>query len=203
MRHVFEFLLIAVLVTLTPGPGTATVIRVAARDGQRAAQAAILGHSAGVFVWAALSALGISALIVASRIAYDALHIAGALVLVILGFRSIIHARRGDNADEPAANSRRPAGWRSGLLTGLSNPKVAVFFIALFPQFIGPDTAVLPWAMVMAALVVMVDIVWYSTLAWAVDRAGTILRPRVRRTLERVTGAVMVTLGLRLALETP
>jgi threonine/homoserine/homoserine lactone efflux protein len=196
-------LLIAVLVTITPGPGTATVIRVAAHDGRSAAQWAILGHSGGVLVWAGLSAVGVSSLILASRVAYEALHVGGALVLVVLGLRSILHTRRRGNDEAPLSTAPRPAGWRIGLLTGLSNPKLAVFFIALFPQFIDRDAAMLPWAMAMATLLVCVDILWFSTLAWAVDRAGSILRPRVRQIMERVTGTVLVAFGIRLALDTP
>jgi hypothetical protein len=78
MRSPLEFLLIALVVTLTPGPGTATILRVAARDGRRAATSAILGNSARVLVWGSLSAIGVSSLILASRVAYDGLRIAAA-----------------------------------------------------------------------------------------------------------------------------
>lgn len=191
-----EFLLVALAVSLTPGPATATVIRVAARDGRRAALGAIAGHSVGVLMWAALSALGVSALILASEVAYTALRIGGAAVLVWIGLRSLLH-RGGHDEELPAQRQ----GWRTGLATGLVNPKLAVFFVALFPQFLGPDTAVLPAALGMAVVLVAVDVLWFSTLAYAVDRAGTLLRPRVRRAMERVTGGVMVALGLRLAVE--
>ena len=93
------------------------------------------------------------------------------------------------------------AGWRAGALTGIANPKLAVFFVALFPQFLDPSDPVLPYALLMALVVVAVDVVWFSTLAIAVDRAGSVLRPRVNAWLERVAGGVMVTLGLRLAVE--
>ncbi len=192
-----EFLLVALVVTLTPGPATATIIRVAARDGRRAAFGAIAGNSVGVLLWATLSAVGVSALILASQVAYAALRIGGAAVLLWLGARSLLrHAPVA--VDEP----RDRVGWRSGLATGVVNPKLAVFFVALFPQFLDPHTAVLPAALGMAGVIVTFDVLWFSTLAWAVDRAGTLLRPRVRRTMEQVTGGVMVALGLRLATQT-
>lgn len=72
MRSATEFLIIALVVTLTPGPGTATILRVAARDGRRAALSAIVGHSAGVLLWGILSAVGVSSLILASQLAFDA-----------------------------------------------------------------------------------------------------------------------------------
>jgi len=197
VRSIPEFLLVALVVTLTPGPATALVLRVAARDGRRAALGAVAGNSIGVLVWACLSAVGVSSLILASQIAYDVLRIGGAAVLIYLGVRSIL--RRGDlTAEEP----RGRVGWRSGLITSVANPKLAVFFVALFPQFLSPHAAVLPAALAMAAVIVGYDVLWYSALAYAVDRAGTLLRPRVRRTMERVTGGAMVGLGLSIAAET-
>ncbi len=200
MRSVAEFVLIAVVVTLTPGPGTATIVRVAARDGRRAAMSAILGNSAGVLVWGVLSAVGVSSLILASQVAYDALRIGGAAVLVVLGLRSLLGRRDGEG-EHAEASTRGRAGWRAGLATSLSNPKLAVFFVALFPQFLTRGSPVLPYALAMAAVIVSLDVVWYSTLAFAVDRARSLLRSRVQRGLERMTGAVMVGLGLRLAAE--
>lgn len=203
-----SFLLVAVVVSLTPGPATATIIRTSARSGRRTALAAIAGNSIGVLLWATLSAVGVSSLILASRIAYDVLKFGGAVVLVTLGIRSLIHSRRAGAA--PAADrgaDRRTeartiaSGWRAGLLTGVANPKLAVFFVALFPQFLDPSDPVLPYALAMALVVVAVDVVWFSTLAIAVDRAGSILRPRVNAWLERVAGGVMVALGARLAVE--
>ncbi len=206
MRSLPEFLVIALLVTITPGPGTATVLRVVARDGRAAARGAILGNSAGVLTWGVLSAVGVSSLIAASQIAYDVLRAGGAAVLVILGTRSLLARHREDGKHAPENEDaqrerRRRAGWRAGLVTSLSNPKLAVFFVALFPQFLIRGSPVLPYALAMAATVVAFDIVWFSVLTYAVDKARTMLRPRVQRMMERVTGAVMIGLGIRLALE--
>ena len=174
MRSLTEFLVIAAVVTLTPGPGTATILRVAARDGRGAAAAAILGNSAGVLLWGLLSAVGVSSLILASRIAFDALRITGAVVLVVLGLRSLLQRHLADVDLDMAP--RRHAGWRSGLVTSVSNPKLAVFFVALFPQFITRGSPVLPYALTMAAVIVVLDVLWFSALAFAVDRARTLLK---------------------------
>lgn len=200
MRSVPEFLLIAMLVTLTPGPATATIVRVAARDGRRAALSAIAGNSAGVLLWGALSAIGISALIVASRVAYDVLRVGGAAVLIILGLRSLLRRHR-DLGDEALRAPRPRAGWRSGLVTSVSNPKLAVFFVALFPQFLNAGSPVLPYALAMSVIIVALDIAWYSLLALAVDRARTVLTPGIQRGVERFTGTIMIGLGLRLVAE--
>jgi threonine/homoserine/homoserine lactone efflux protein len=197
VRSIPEFLLIALVVTLTPGPATALVLRIAAREGRRAALSAVAGNSIGVLFWGCLSAVGVSSLILASQIAYDVLRFGGALVLIVLGVRSLLH--RGEEPADTAPRGR--LGWRSGMVTAVANPKLAVFFVALFPQFLSPDAAVLPAALAMAAVIVLYDVLWFSILAYAVDRAGTVLRPRVRRLMERITGGVLVGLGVSIAAE--
>lgn len=198
MRSVPEFILVALLVTLTPGPATATIVRVAARDGRRAALSAIGGNSAGVLIWGCLSALGVSELVLASRVAYVALRLGGALVLITLGLRSLLQRSNQEHAPRLAMGR---AGWRSGLATSISNPKLAVFFVALFPQFLKPHTAVLPYALAMAATIVGFDLIWYSMLSMAVDRARSLLRPGFQQAMQRFTGAVLVALGVRLVAE--
>jgi len=198
VRSAPEFLLVALIVTLTPGPATATIIRVAVRDGRGAALGAIFGNSIGVLFWGCLSGVGVASVVTASEVAYTALRLGGALVLIVLGARSLLH-READGTQQRAV--RRVSGWRSGLATSVTNPKLAVFFIALFPQFLRPHANPLLYALAMAATIVTFDVVWYSTLAWAVQGARTLLRPRVQRAMERFTGAVLIGLGIRLAVE--
>jgi threonine/homoserine/homoserine lactone efflux protein len=194
MHSVLEFLLVALVVTLTPGPATALVLRVAARDGRRSAAQTVVGNSLGVLLWGCLSAVGVSSLILASQIAYDVLRIAGAGVLLWLGLRSLL--RRHD--DDAAAVPRARVGWRTGLGTAIANPKLAVFFVALLPQFLSPGAAVLPAALAMSGVIVLYDLLWFGALIWAVDRATKALRPKVRRAMERVAGGAMVGFGVGL-----
>jgi threonine/homoserine/homoserine lactone efflux protein len=201
MRSPWEFFAIAIVVTITPGPGTATILRVAGREGRRAATSAIFGNSIGVLFWGALSAIGVSSLILASQIAYDVLRIGGAAVLVVLGIRSLL-GRHTEPTNRDGAEPPSSAGWRAGLLTSVSNPKLAAFFVALLPQFLRPGAPVLPIALAMAATIVLFDLIWFSTLAFTVDRARRILGPRLQHRLERISGAVMVGFGLKLASET-
>jgi threonine/homoserine/homoserine lactone efflux protein len=199
MRSIPEFLLIAMVVTVTPGPGTANVVTVATRAGRSAARRAIVGNSVGVLAWGVLAAVGVSSLILASKIAYAALRLGGASVLLILGIRSLVRP-----GDEPTAGEyprSRKAGWQAGLLTSLSNPKLAVFFVAIFPQFLVRNAPVLPYALAIAAVIVALDVVWFTALTYAVDRARQALEPQIQRRFERVTGAIMVALAARLVTE--
>ncbi len=192
----WAFLPIAVLVTITPGAATANVIRSAVRGGWRSAVLTIAGNAVGVVVWGLLSVLGISALVAASEIAFVALKVTGAVVLVYLGVQSLRHA------GAPLREGVARAPFRDGLVTSLANPKLAIFFVALFPQFVGERRSVLPTTLLMIGLIVLLDFAWYTTLAVLVSRArAAFTGSRLARRLERATGAVLIALGARVALE--
>lgn len=189
-----SFLGVAVLVSLLPGPATALVVRSAALHGRRAALQVVLGNSTGILGWALASVLGISALVAASEAAFVVLKALGAVVLVYLG----VQALRGTAAREEHPRLAR-SPYAQGLLTSGANPKLAVFFIALLPQFVPAHAPVLPWTLAMAAILICVDLLYFTALAWVVARARRAVVGS--RWIERVTGTVMVALGLRVALE--
>ena len=192
------FVPVAALLTVTPGAATAMVVRSAVRGGRRRALATTIGNSIGVLAWGCFAAVGIAAVVAASAEAFTAIKLVGAVVLVILGIQSL----RGRRAAEAIAAPPGGAPLRDGLLTSLANPKLAVFFAALFPQFVPAGAPVLGSALIMAATIVAFDLVWYSTLAYLVTRArrAFVEGPWLARA-ERLTGAVLVGLGVRLALE--
>jgi len=194
----WTFVPVAVLLSLTPGPGMALVVRNAAVGGTGAAFRTTVGSSIGVGVWGVLSALGISALVAASETAFVTLKIAGVAVLVWFGVQAL---RGGKNADEKSRGTRDHA-FSSGLLTALANPKLAVFFVALLPQFIPHGAPVLPYALAMAAILIAADFSIYVSLGAAVSRTKRVVASsRFARRVEQVTGAVLLALAGRLALE--
>lgn len=194
----WTFVPVAVLLSVTPGPGMALVVRNAAVGGTGAAAQTTVGSSIGVGVWAVLSALGVSALIAASELAFVGLKIAGVAVLVWFGVQALF-----GNGEATAAGDPARRDFASGLLTALANPKLAVFFLALFPQFIPDSAPVLPYALAMAAILVAADFVCYVSLGAAVARASrSLASSRLARRVERLTGAVLLALAGRLAYET-
>jgi threonine/homoserine/homoserine lactone efflux protein len=193
------FLAVALAVTLTPGPAFALLVQTAAVSGRRAALATLAGNSLAVLSWGALSAVGVSALVTASSAASLVLRVGGAAYLGWLGLRALL-VRGGAHPAEAAAGGVL-RGARRGLVSGLANPKLAVFFVALLPQFLDPGSAVLPAALAMAGTVVACDLLCYGTVAVVVDRFRTALRPRVLRAVERATGVVLLGFGVRLASE--
>jgi threonine/homoserine/homoserine lactone efflux protein len=203
LRALAAFAPVAVLLTVTPGAATALVVRSAAVGGRREALATTVGNSIGVLAWGCFAAMGVAAVVATSAEAFTAVKLVGAVVLVVLGLQSL-RGHRGDDGGVPARPRRERAGapLRDGLITSLANPKLAVFFVALFPQFVPAGAPVLPSALLMAAMIVTFDLVWYSTLAYLVARArrAFVEGPWLARA-QRVTGAVLVGLGVRLAFE--
>lgn len=198
----WAFIPIAIVVTVTPGPATALVIRSALRGGRRAALATIAANSVCVLVWGALSVLGISALVATSEAAFAVLKVAGAVVLVYLGVQALRRAGRGEEIVVGGRGLAPTRAFRDALLTGITNPKLAVFFVALFPQFVPAGAPVLTTALLMAITIVALDVVWYGALAAGVIRVrhGLIGR-RIAAWFERVTGTVLVALGVRVAFD--
>jgi threonine/homoserine/homoserine lactone efflux protein len=215
---IWAFIPIAALLTITPGAATAMVVRSAMSGGWRAGVRTVAGNEVGVVVWAVLSVAGVSALIAASEVAFIALKVIGAAVLIGLGVQSLRAARRhGTTEHDPARRhgttehdalaARAPAPprrhpFRDGVVTSLANPKLAVFFIALFPQFVGRRDTVLATALLMAALIIVFDFLWYTTLAVLVSRAKRAFdETRLARWFERISGSVLIALGIRVAAE--
>ncbi|WP_214407048.1 LysE family translocator [Pseudonocardia lacus] len=199
------FLLAVLLISASPGPAMALILRRAALRGTRAAVPTVLGLEAGLYLWALAAGAGLAALVAASETAYTVLRVVGAAVLLWLGLRAWWAAWRdgGRAAPEPSRRHSARGAFVEGLVVQLANPKAAVFMFAFYPQFVPRDGPVLAWTAGLAALQVVVETGLYLGFAAAVGRAsGWFRRPRVRRRLEAVSGTVLVGLGLRVAATT-
>jgi threonine/homoserine/homoserine lactone efflux protein len=200
--YLIAFIGACVLVAMVPGVSTAVILRQTLRAGRGSGMAATLGNETGILMWGLAAVFGLSALVLASELAYDVMRIVGAALLVVMGAQSLWAARKGTPPVETAAVS----GWRRSYLTGfgtcLANPKAAVFAMSFLPQFV-PQGQNVPLTLVTLAVVwVLVDILWYGLLIWTVARAKDFLgRPAVKRRLEQISGVVLIALGLRLVLD--
>ncbi|GGT02223.1 lysine transporter LysE [Planobispora rosea] len=196
------------LLAMIPGVSTAVILRQTLRAGRGPGMAATLGNETGILLWALAAAFGLSALVLASEVAYDVMRIVGAVFLIVMGAQSIWQARGGSRAAEPREEpvGEVARGWRRSYLLGfstcLANPKAAVFAMSFLPQFV-PEGANVPLTLIALAVIwVLVDTVWYGLFIWMVGRARLVFgRPAVRRRLERISGAVLIGLGVRLAVE--
>jgi threonine/homoserine/homoserine lactone efflux protein len=204
LAEIAAFTVAATLVTVSPGPDMALVARRAIADGWRWASVTSAGVLTGLLVHATASAVGISALLVRSATAFTVLKIVGACYLVVLGILSFRAAgRRTDEPAERALGGRPPrsahASFVQGFLNNVLNPKPALFYLAFLPQFIGPGDPVVLLTAILVAIHIAIGIVWLVLWAWLVSRATGVARSSWRAMLERVTGCVLVALGLRLA----
>lgn len=161
-----------------------------------------LGIASGVFVWAVVAAFGVASLLAASAVAFTVVKVVGAVYLAYLGVKALISAWRRGEAVRIEGRTVSPwVGYRQGLLTNLLNPKCAVFFVALMPQFLSDSPR---WGdtLVLSALAVVVTAVWFTVLANVVGALRAFFTSaRVRRVLDTVTGTILVGLGLKVALD--
>jgi threonine/homoserine/homoserine lactone efflux protein len=197
------FCIAAGLLTIAPGLDTALILRTAAAESQRDATLAGLGIVLGCLTWGAAVALGLGALLAASELAFTVLKWAGALYLVWLGV-NLIFRPRSEFAVELATGTRT-AGNRNwlgrGYLTNLLNPKVGVFYVSFLPQFLPAHVPAGPFIFLLAALHALMGVVWFGLLIVATRPiARTLKRPAVVRRLDRLTGLVFVSFGVKLAL---
>ncbi len=205
-NSLWTYLIAISLLTITPGVDTVLVIRNTTRGGWRDGALSSLGICLGLFVHATVSAVGISVILLQSAWAFRALRLAGAAYLVWLGIASLRSAARkpaveGLAGHQPAKVDFDPRrSLREGLLSNVLNPKAVVFYMAFLPQFIDPAGSAVSQSLFLAGLHFLIAMVWQCLLASAVDQARRWMQSgRVRRTLDGVTGSVMVVFGIKLA----
>jgi threonine/homoserine/homoserine lactone efflux protein len=198
VAELLAFVGVAVVVIVTPGQDTALTVRNTLAGGRGAGVRTAAGVVCGQAVWALAASAGVAALLVASEPAFVALKLAGAAYLVYLGAQALLAAARRRPAAHLTAGPGAAKGreLRQGVLSNLANPKMAVFFSSLLPQFADSFPALLALGLLFCAL----TMTWLTAYAFALARAGDMLRrPRVRRTIDALTGTALVALGLRLA----
>jgi len=199
------FLVLSIIVIVTPGPDTALTIRNTLLGGRAGGVATAAGVALGQATWSLTTSAGIAALLVAAEPAFVALKLAGAAYLVLLGAQALVSALRLGRSTEAAATLQR-AGLRpatalhQGAVSNLTNPKMAVFFPSLLPQFVSPNMTSFAALLTLGLCFCVMTLSWLTVYAFVVARAGDVLRrARVRRVVEGLTGTVLVAFGIRVA----
>jgi threonine/homoserine/homoserine lactone efflux protein len=201
IEGLLAFAAVSAIVIVTPGQDTALTIRNSLLGGRPTGLATATGVAAGQAVWTLATSLGLAAMLVASEPVFLALKLVGAAYLVYLGAQSLLAAarrRRRTHTGSGSGSARPRVAFRQGALSNLGNPKMAVFFSSLLPQFGSSFAELLTLGVVFCGM----TLTWLSLYAVVVARAGDVLRrPAIRRAIDAITGAVLVALGLRLATE--
>jgi threonine/homoserine/homoserine lactone efflux protein len=208
------FLPVSILINIVPGADMALIMRQVFLGGTALAQRTILGNMTGIVVHATALAVGLSALLVASAEAYTAVKLAGAAYLIYLGAVSLLGAWRsrhdqilaGGEGAPPGQSGRRVptirAAYFQGLISTVLNPKPALLFLTLMPQFVDQTQPVVPQIAVLAGLHIGLGLMWLTLYAHMVERLHrTLTRADVKRWLEGASGVVLIALGLRVAVE--
>lgn len=208
MAIFLAFLGVSIVVIVTPGPDTAITIRNTLLGGRTAGVFTALGISTGQTMWALATSAGIVALLVASEPLFLAVKYAGAAYLVYLGFKALQEAIRPAHREGtatvagPARRLTVASAYRQGLISDLGNPKMAVFFASLLPQFVPPGGASFSALLGLGVVFAVMTFTWLALYATMVAKAGDFLRrPSIRRAIEGVTGMALIGLGIRLATE--
>jgi threonine/homoserine/homoserine lactone efflux protein len=222
------FLVVTALLIISPGPDMALVVRNGARRGANGAWWTGLGCCVGNTIHATAAVVGLSAILAASATAYTVIKLAGAAYLVWLGIQALwssrpfrsrrVNHQQGAAEQKPALTSQPvtsepvtsgppPRGswftdFRQGIMSDLLNPKIALLFLTLLPQFVAVDESRVTTSLKLAAVFVLISIVWWRLFSLAVGGIGGVLsRGPVRAWFERVTGAVLVGLGITVIFE--
>ncbi|MFI7127231.1 LysE family translocator [Nonomuraea sp. NPDC050153] len=209
MTFTTQFVGFGVLVLLgamSPGPDFAVVVRRSAVSGRLHGMAAAMGIAVGVFVWVVAAATGVAALLAASATAFTVVKVAGAAYLLYLGAKALRSALRTGGAlelDLPDPGRRSTgAAFAEGLLTNVLNPKAALFFVALVPQFVSSGAPV-GETLLLSVIALVGTVAWFLVVANVVGTLRRLFaRPVVRRAVDGLTGVALVALGVRLAAAT-
>ncbi len=206
LTQLAAFVGVSAVVICTPGPDTALTIRNTLVGGRRCGVTTALGVASGLATWSLAASAGVAAVLRASEPAFLALRLAGGAYLVFLGIQAlraavvgrpelVAHATRGVRMSSRTA-------YRQGLISNLSNPKIAVFFTSLLPQLAPSGPASFAALMLLGGVFCLLTLAWLSAYAIAVAWARRLLnRPGVRRAMDGITGAVLIAFGARVAAE--
>ena len=201
--NLLSFFGLSLLLGLTPGPDNLFVLMQSATQGRRAGLLVTLGLCTGLLGHTAAVALGLAALLAASPAAFGALKIAGAAYLLYLAWGAW-HAPTAVQQGAAEAGTPNGSPWKlygRGVLMNLSNPKVAIFFLALLPQFVQADAGPVHWQIAqLGALFMLATLIVFGGFAWVAAWLGGLLRgsARAQRWLNRVAATVFAGLAARL-----
>ena len=198
------FAVLAGLLTMLPGIDTAQVLRSATLNGPRAAYATVFGIMAGVWIWGAAAAIGISALLLASQLLYRGFLLVSAGYLLYLGIKMLRESR---HIQDLAADNSTPTrkGWKEfsrAFIVTFTNPKNGAFYVAILPQFLPENMHPIAGGLLLATIHNLECFIWFSILIWGTNLARNFFaRTQVRVWLERISGIALIGFGIRMAME--
>lgn len=198
------FIPVAAILTVTPGSDTMLVVNNTLTRSTTDGLCTVAGINAGLLIHALASALGLSMILMKSATAFEMVKMAGALYIIFLGIQSLRSSMKKEEEAELATQSSSKgisASVREGFLTNVLNPKVAVFYLALLPQFISPGDDILRKSLLLTTIHFSMGILWFSFVTLALGRMRHLISGgKFKKRLEAISGIVFIGLGLKMAL---
>lgn len=196
------FIPVAAILTVTPGSDTMLVVNNTLTRSTGAGLSTVAGINSGLLIHALASAMGLSLILMKSATAFEMVKLVGALYIVWLGIQSL---RKGFKKEEEAKSTvdalrGKRSSFKEGFLTNVLNPKVAVFYLALLPQFISPDESIVRKSLLLMAIHFSMGIIWFSTVVFTLGKLRRLVSSSsFRKRLEKISGIVFIFLGLKMA----
>jgi threonine/homoserine/homoserine lactone efflux protein len=196
------FFAASVVLALTPGPDNIFVLTQAARQGRLSGVWVTFGLCTGLLFHTTAVALGIAAIFQTSALAFTVLKIIGAMYLLYLAWQAF-RSKKSDQLEESNTNSSRKKLYLRGVILNITNPKVAIFFLAFLPQFVNPEyDSIATQILLLGGVFMIATLLVFCSIAWAAGFIGDWLKnsEKAEIMLNRIAGTVFVGLALRLAL---
>jgi threonine/homoserine/homoserine lactone efflux protein len=205
IQDLLGFTLLAGLLTMLPGIDTAQVLRSIALGGKKAGYATVFGIMGGVWLWGVTAALGVSAILLASKVAYTIVKIVGALYLIYLGVKMIIESRHITEQSMAAKKAEHRSATKlmaRAFVITVTNPKNGAFYVAILPTFLPHGMPAGLGGLLLASIHNALVLLWFTLLIFGASFAKKSLqKPQVQKYIERVSGVALIGFGVRVALE--
>ncbi len=192
--------LVCIFGAMSPGPSLAVVVQNTLTGGRMQGVITGIAHGLGIVIWAGLTAAGIGLVITQHPALFDAIRYGGAVLLLYLGIKSFTSRSAASEALSSNASALHQSAARTGFLIAISNPKIALFFLALFSQFVRPEAGITE-KIIMALTAGVIDAIWYIVVALVLSQSRLLAWLRSRAlVLDRVFGVILIALAIRVAI---
>ncbi|MET3697791.1 RhtB (resistance to homoserine/threonine) family protein [Bacillus oleivorans] len=204
MNDFLTFLLLSLFVVMSPGIDTALITKRTILDGKKDGYRIALGITLGCLVHTLAAAFGLSAILLQSAVAFEIVKYVGAIYLIYLGVSSFITFKKKKDMHQVANQDKlsKKSAFKQGFLSNVLNPKVAMFFLTFLPQFVSTNSEATVQLIIMGVIYTLLSITWFFIFVFFINYLRKwLMSARVQSAMDKVTGAVLIGFGLKLALE--
>lgn len=204
MYHYYLFVITTLLIVLTPGADTLLVTKNTLVKGKEVGFKTVGGVCAGITIHIVIAVLGLSAIIANSIFLFKMIKYAGAAFLILMGILTLFSKKLNITSEDTATSEKTPKGsfFLQGMLSNVLNPKAIIFFISFLPQFIVPGENTLLQMILIGLTPVLLTLIWLFLYVNLINYIRVWFnKPSFLSAFQRITGFMLITLGMKLAFE--